>query len=1161
MRKAAQLSPKNRAAFAPGRKDNFTLSVSQDTQRGRSRYPRRPDRPALADASKLQRPAKPVGSATQLGPFLWRVPMSSGIWAISTDETPGAPLPRGLYQQEREQRDQGDQDPEAKPAPTYALRATLPYVHSRIVRRDGSGRQTTTDYLISAEPDGPRVVVTHHHLRSGEWAGALGIPLSHDSKIVAAAGTAIAYMRPADADYTEREAVPRVGADGRIMIPARETLPAGYLATGPLDRAGALRQWAEVIAPVAAANPDFALALGGSAISPFVGYLDHADCRAFILDLAGEPNAGKSTTSRSAGAIWGAVPKDGTGVVGPWNMSAQGPGRALGMLGILPAFFDEQGVAGFGPDQFARTILAITDGSRRAADRSDGLRVSLPYSGVVVSAGNASIMAGLGAGRYAGIGPKRVNTLTGPFTSSAEQAESVKPVLRDAHGHPGQVILETFTGPMVAELVAVARSMVGLPACGVARSAAKNMHLLVAGAAMLDRVLGTAGMIRDAAAKGALDYLAANSTDPEHDADRMLSLLRESLASQPAKWPTVAEYAEHRKPRPEYSPNGQPDPARTELPQHGVDRDVMGVRANDDSWFAVFGEHLDELLARAGADRSIALTEADRRGWLHRTATDRRASKMTTFVKGIGRMVKFAVTPADDDHQDQAPDVGPDLPPGCPECDTTLPMHSPECSQFTPELWTGDDHQDQEPATAPEPEPTAQTISALLDKARGPLAPFTAEVRDYIEACASGRVRPSADHAVKMIPHRGNLEAAMIRGAFADLTGTAPAEPVAAPELADLTTPEPEPAPGPAEPSTAPVAAPGADGAETADDDREAWGRAVRKMTDDASEEDIEAARRIFHEVTGGIRWVSYSGQVGQAWFASLAARYPSMKAPAPLTSPKVAEITEAGPLTRINYTVKPRANVKAAGKFVTSYDLNGQHMAAAGSAELGDGEPKVIERPRDITGLTGHPGYVLTSAPVKTGHPAFGTIEPGTWLAMPLARFLVRDLGLTVPAAEVVYWPDHGRRMSVYVARYRDARERLMKAEPTEATRLALAMLKSQANAFVGMFHSKTYSHGGFYRPDWYDQIVATAEANALRALAKCKTAPVAKMADSAYWIADTAPIEPEGLVISGQLGKWKLDRHGPVSDELLSALRDLAPASARDAVIKINAERTAGE
>ncbi len=1117
------------------------MSASQDTHPGPAR-PTGQGKPALTDASKLRRPTAAASAATeQLGPHLWRVPMSSGIWAISTDEAPSAPLQRGLYQQEKDTAAEAGEPGGVR----YAFRAALPYVHSRIVRRDGTGRQTTTDYLVSAEMDGPKSVITHHQVRSGEWAGALGIPLSDDGKIVAAAGTAIRFQRPTDADYTEREAVPRVGRDGRVMIPAPETLPAGYLAAGPMTRAEALRQWARVIVPVAAANPDFALALGGSAISPFVGWLDHADCRAFILDLAGEPNAGKSTTSRSAGAIWGAVPKDGTGVVGPWNMSAQGPGRALGMLGILPAIFDEQGVAGFVPDQWARTILAITDGSRRAADRSDGLRVSLPYSGVVISAGNASIAAGLGAGRYAGIGPKRVNTLNGPFTSSAEQAESVKPVLRDAHGHPGQVILENFTGADVGRLVDDARKLIGMPPGIVARSAAKNMHLLTAGAAILDEVFGTGTMIRDSATTGALAYLAANNQDPEHDVDRMLALLRESIASQPARWPTMAEYAEYRMPRPEFDAAGRRDPARAELPQHGVDRDVMGIRANDGSWFAVLPEHLEELLTRAGADRAIALAEADRRGWLHRTPSDKAARKMGTKVKGIpGRPYRFD-RPADDGDQAEAA-VAPDLPPGCPECDTTLPMHSPQCSQFDARLY-GDQDQAAEPGPAPGPDHAAAEV---------PLAPFAAEVREYLADCTATRARATADGAVKTIGHHTKDEAAIIRTEFASqlvaarAAGERPQSPAPAQELAEVPVPAPaaEEAPEPTE-------------AESRAAEAEAWTRAARKLTDDATEEGISAGLAIFHEVTEGVRWVSYPGQVGQAWFAMLAARYPSMKAPAPLKSAKVTEITDAGPMTRVNFAVKPKASIKPGKHFVTSYDLNGQHMAAAGSAELGDGEPLVVTSPRDIDGLTALPGYVKTAQAVRTGHPAFGTIPGGEWIAMPLVRFLTRDLGLTVPAAEVVYWPDHGRRLSTYVTRYRAARERLMSAQPTEGTTLALAMLKSQANAFVGMFHSKTYSHRGFYRADWYDQIVATAEANALRALAKCDTAPVAKMADSAYWIATEAPFVPAGLVISGQLGKWKLDRHGPVTDELLAALRDGAPASARDAVITINDERLAGE
>ncbi|MGH3283600.1 MAG: hypothetical protein ACRDPD_02750 [Streptosporangiaceae bacterium] len=1122
----------------------------------------RASRPPLADAAKLGKPPRPRHAATQLGPYLWRVPMSSGVWAVSTDEALEAPLPRGLYQQER------DTDAESGDgaAVRYSLRSALPYVHARIIRRDGSGRQSAVDYLISADKDGPRAVVTHHQVRTGEWAGAVSIPLSDDPKIVAAAGTAIRYMRPIDADRTEREAVPRSGPDGRVMIPAPETLPAGYLATGPLPRAEALRQWRETIVPVAAANPDFALILGGSAISPFAGWLDYADTRAFIVDLAGEPNGGKSTTVRTAGAIWGAVPKDGTGVVGPWNLSAQGPGRALGMLGILPAIFDEQGVSGYNADQWARIILAITDGSRRAADRNDGLRVSLPYSGVVISAGNASIMAGLGAGRYAGIGPKRVNTLAGPFTGSAEQAESVKPVLRDAHGHPGRVILEKFSGADVARTVAEVGQVIGSRSGVVARSAAKNMHMLAAGAAMLDLVFGTGTMIRDSAIKGALAYLAANCAEPEHDTDRMLSLLRESIASEPRAWPTVAEYREHKLPPAAYGEHGPTDPNRIELPRHGVGPVVLGVRADDGSWFAVFGEALDGMLTRAGADRAIALVEAERRGWLHRTASDRRNSSMATVVKHVGRMIRFALQ-ADGDDQDVtvvpeppspaatvAPE--PETPPGCPECDTTLPFHLAGCSQAPPEPWPGDDgHQDQD---------HEHSEPAAIAPAEMPGPPFAAEVRAYLAECAASsgldrRYHPTPDGAVKSIGHHGKAEADMIRAAYAEAASSAPSPaeaPAAEPE--PITAAEPE-APHGADPEAATAAPEHA----TDDDELAAFTHAVRKVNAEATDAGITAGLAIFHTATGGVRWVSYAGQVGQAWFAMLAAKYPSMKPPAPLASAKVAEITEAGPRTRVNYAAKPKITVRPGKHHVTSYDLNGQHMAAAGSAELGDGEPTVIATPRNIEALTGFPGYVRLARGLRTGHPAFGTIPAGEWVAMPLVRFLARDLGLTIPAAEVVYWPDHGRRMSVYASRYRDARERLMTAEPTEGTRIALAALKSQANAFIGMFHSKTYSHGGFYRPDWYDQIVATAEANALRALAKCPVAPVAKMADSAYWIADTEPYVPEGLTISGQLGKWKLDRHGPVTDDLIAAFREThpSPASVRDAVIAIDAERRAGQ
>src|SRR2546428_630179 len=45
-------------------------------------------------------------------------------------------------------------------AVTWVYRAPLPYVHARVVRRDGSQRRIGTDYLISATSDSPRVIVT-----------------------------------------------------------------------------------------------------------------------------------------------------------------------------------------------------------------------------------------------------------------------------------------------------------------------------------------------------------------------------------------------------------------------------------------------------------------------------------------------------------------------------------------------------------------------------------------------------------------------------------------------------------------------------------------------------------------------------------------------------------------------------------------------------------------------------------------------------------------------------------------------------------------------------------------------------------------------------------------------------------------------------------------
>jgi hypothetical protein len=1151
--------------------------MSQYTTSARQ-APSRP-RPKLVDAAKLAPATQPPATQppAKLGPYLYQVPMSSGFWVMSTDESPGAARPRGLYQREREP---GEHDPR------YAFRAALPYVHARIIRRDGSGRQTAVDYLISASREGPRAIVNHQQVRSGEWAGAVSIPLSDDLKIVAAAGTAIRHMKPLDGDVAgEREAVPRIGPDGRVTVPVAEVLPDGYLATGPLSQPEALALWREQIVPVIATNPRLALTVGAAYAGPWIGALGPG--LSHIVDLYGDPAQGKTTALYVAGGLWGDSLTRG-GVVRSWNATRISIGRLLGSLGILPAFLDERGLAGYGPAEWGQVIYTITDGPRQASDRSaSGFHLTSPWEGVLLSAGNGRMLDGLGAGRYAGV-VRRVIGLPTPFTTSPEEAESLIPVLRQAHGHPGVVALGRYTTAEVEQLIRSVTPLVGMPAAPTPRTIAKCLHVDVAGAAMLDQVLGTGTVLRDAAAQAAREYLEAHGQDPEHDADRMLTLIRDCMASQPARWPTVAEYREHKRPRPVYGQDGSPvEPDRVELPQHQVDRYVAGVRADDGSWFAAFGSTLNDMLTRAGVDRSVALTEADRRGWLHRTASDRAAGQFGTKIMHIpGRPYRFDL-PADDDQADDQDVTGPEPAPAperdlCRACEYVLPMHAYDCPDLPEPEPEPEDEPTPEPEPEPKPEPGPEPEPEPEPKPEPgqPDPPFATAVRDYLADCAryklNPRYHPTADGAVKMIRHHGRAEAAMIRAAYAQVTANAGSKAgpdvTAGPDATAVLAPEPEPiAPGPAEPGpdTEPNPAtepgpvpeparpspkprsPAAPEAEQAEFDR-----AVAKLGIDATAADLQAALAIFREVTGGVRWVSYAGQVGQAWFARLMATYPSMRKPVPLASERAREAIESGPLTRVNYVLAKPGRAIRPGKHVTAYDLNGQHAAAAGSAELGDGEPEHITSPRTLGGLVNLPGYVLLSKPLRTGHPAFNTLPAGQWISIPLVKFLACDLGLAIPAAEILYWPHHGRRLSVYIDRYRQARNRLLRAEQTTPVRICLAALKYQANAFVGMFRSETYSHGGFYRPDWYDMIVATAEANALRALEKCETAPVAKMADTAYWVADHAPYKPEGLIVSDQLGKWKLDRYGPVTDDFIAALKE-GPGAVRDALIRIDAER----
>lgn len=571
------------------------------------------------------------------------IPMSRDNWRYDT----GDHVARGVYLEIRATKDT---------LAWWKRVADLPYVLARIVRRDGTGRRCGTDYLLAAEPEGKPIVVTHLSLRDGSWANDLGVELSDDDKITKAVATAIRYHATT---VPEREAVPCVDDEtGRIGIPSPETLPAGYLRCAPGSREAGLAIWSEILT-IAAQAPKLALVLGASAVAPFIGALGR---QSHVVALYGDPNQGKSITLSVAGGIWGEVKRRGgekkssrSGVVSHWNATTIGTLRHCGQLGILPAFFDESGMKkDTSPEDWGRLIYDVCEGAQRmtAEVRGPGNRVGHPWDGVLVSAGNGRLTDGLGAGAFAGVA-KRVVDVGTPITTSANQAEHLEQLIPDAFGHAGAQILADFTTDDVQALIDEAAEVVGLPESGSVRTVAKHLHAHIAGAAMLDQIAGTGDILREAVITAAIDYLA-QWDEPVHDADRVLSVIRDSIGREPAMWPTVSDFLEIRKP---YSFSTDPaDRASGHLlPQHGVNRTQFGIRADDHSWVAVFkGPWQSEVCAPTGIDQSVALRELHKRGVLSVTDAQRRRGEWTARIRASGvDMYKF-VLPAEDDDQVEA---------------------------------------------------------------------------------------------------------------------------------------------------------------------------------------------------------------------------------------------------------------------------------------------------------------------------------------------------------------------------------------------------------------------------------------------------------------------------------------------------------------------------
>lgn len=571
-----------------------------------------------APTQEVEDPDEPAGGQVVDGPGSerlpepsTRIPMSRGTWAYEIGGS--GRRPRGVYTLNDSR---------------WVRVADLPYIQARIVERDGSGRRTGTQWLASVEDGGPGLIIGWDDLGSGRWANMLNLWVSRDKKVEESTATAFELI---SMSAPERERTARVD-EGRVSVPVPDTLPGGYLITGDLDRDQAIERWREIL-KTAAQSPRLALVLGASAVAPYVAALRR---QSHVVALYGDSDQGKSVTMSVAGAIWGDTLSDGSAVVRPWNSTGNGVIRFLGQLGVLPGFFDEAGQANATtPREWGKLIYDICEGAQRmgAEMRGLGVRVTMPWHGVLVSAGNGRLTDGLGAGRYAGIA-KRVIDVETPLTMSAEHAERLTALLPGAVGHLGHEILQRHTADTVAPLIAEAEKVLGMPEGGNERTVARHLHAHLAGAMILDEITGADGSLYYSALAAAVDYME-QWAPPEHDADRMLEAVRDAIGREPAMWPEMDDYIDHKR-----APGRAQDGGGPILPAHGVNRTLSGIvrtdHENDTQTVWVFGHHWKALCEELGADSAVACRELSKREVLRRTDSSRRANEWTTKVRATG---------------------------------------------------------------------------------------------------------------------------------------------------------------------------------------------------------------------------------------------------------------------------------------------------------------------------------------------------------------------------------------------------------------------------------------------------------------------------------------------------------------------------------------------
>ena len=517
-------------------------------------------------------------------------------------------------------------------AASRRLICRIPLVVARVIQRDGEGRKSGFLYLIAADDSGTaaRELTSCRAIERRDAGYEINVPLPATSDFRSLIIEAV--VRLGDQCPVVIEQIPQVDpVTGRYPTLDATILPSGYGELAPGASADHLASWLE-LAPVIAAHPKIALVLGMNAFAPFIAPLAR---QSRILNLTGPGRQGKTTTLRLSAAVWGRPGYSGLRrMVRSWNASAQGLPQALGRLGVLPGYFDEQGSGDSRAGEMMKIAYSMVEGNSRTMGTVDGLGRTTPgWAGLIMSTSNASMLARVqttGAG--AGI-PARLLEVDAPFTTTAEAASSLDHLAQSAYGHVGVEILTRFGIDDATALVRWAQDLMPIPEeATVSRTIRQHWHDAIAGAVMLDTAVGTGTLIQDAAIKAAHE-LAGDLVEPLGDAETFLAELRDRMTRDPSAWPTIAAYEAWTLPRADINATTQ-QRNQAALPQHGV-REVQGIRSDDDAWVGVIPSAWQAIMEDLQTDSATVCRWLFERGLMEVMPSERERGEWKTKLPRI----------------------------------------------------------------------------------------------------------------------------------------------------------------------------------------------------------------------------------------------------------------------------------------------------------------------------------------------------------------------------------------------------------------------------------------------------------------------------------------------------------------------------------------------